>query len=142
MIAVSCKKADNPISASMSAKINGALWNTSVRVTVLQGGFFSITGTSLAGEIMNITIYGQTEGTYLLQAIPPAFQFTALYKESASILDENGFAATSGQVVITHIDNTAKKISGTFNFDAMRASDFSTISVTEGKFNNLLYTGK
>jgi len=139
IIVASCKKDSNILTASMTAKINLNAWDASLRVTVLQGGNFIITGTSLTGEIIEITTYGSAQGTYILQTLPPIVQFTALYKENATVLDQNAFAATSGQVFISKIDATEKKISGTFNFDA-RDLGLNTVSITQGTFTDLIYT--
>ncbi|MCX6256894.1 MAG: DUF6252 family protein [Bacteroidia bacterium] len=99
----SCKKDSTQLTASMSAKVNGAAWSTVVRVTTLQSGNFIITGTSLAGEIMTITILGNVPGTYTLSALPPTLQF--------SVTDEDVYTTTSVQVVISIVDATNMKLS-------------------------------
>ncbi len=62
----SCDKDDVKLFATMTAKIDGTDWTSVVRVPTLQSDNFVITGTSLEGEVIVITIHGSDEGAYTL----------------------------------------------------------------------------
>jgi hypothetical protein len=137
LIANSCTKELEKLLTKMSCNINGTEWSSSIRDTKLQDNKFIITGTSLDGQIINITIFGTTEGTYDLIAIVST-EFTAIYKESASVSTNDIYTAVSGTVVLTDVDTSDKKISGTFNFIATNLN-LQTKTITSGKFDDLSY---
>jgi hypothetical protein len=135
----SCSKDDDSaLPTKMSAAIGNAEWSSITRVTVLTDKGFVITGTSLDGKSLSITILGSTEGTYELSL--NSVQFGAVYKESVSTSTGDAYAAISGEVVITNIDASSKEISGTFNFVLKKELAGESISVTGGTFTNLKYT--
>lgn len=135
----SCSKDDDSaLPTKMSATIDNAEWSSITRVTVLKDNRFVITGTSLDGKSLSITILGSTEGTYELSL--NSVQFGAVYKESVSTSTDDAYAATSGEVVLTNIDTSSKEISGTFSFVLRKSLTENSISVTEGTFTNLKYT--
>ncbi len=124
--------------ASMSATVNDTTWTSSVRLTVLDSSNFLITGTSLSGDIIAMTIFGATENTYSL-GIDTAISigFEAVYTNGISL--NNVYTATSGQVELTKIDADAETVSGTFKFSAMNP-ELATLEVKAGKFTDLKYT--
>jgi hypothetical protein len=106
-------------------------------VTILEEGKFIITGTSLSGKILTVTIGGTTEGTYELSL--SSAMAGAVYKESASMSTADAYVSATGEVNLTDVNNSKKRISGTFNFIAIRNLT-NTINITEGEFKDLLYT--
>ena len=139
VVLFSCSKDDDSIlTMKMSATIDNAEWSTITRVTVLTDKGFVITGTSLNGKSISITILGSTEGTYELSLT--SMQFEAVYKESVSTTTEDAYLATSGKVVLTNVNTSSKEISGTFNFILKKSLTGSSVMVTEGTFTNLKYT--
>jgi len=132
----SCDKVLNI--ASMTATVNDTAWTSSVRVTVLDSSNFLITGTSLSGNVIAMTVFGATEGTYLL-GIDSALSigFEAVYTEGLSLNDV--YTAASGEVKLTKIDADAETISGTFKFSAMNP-ELKTLEVKDGEFKDLKYT--
>jgi hypothetical protein len=136
----SCNKDSSSAPTKMSALIDGKAWDSSIRVSLLQNGIFTITGTSLTGEVIAITINGVTTGTYNLSLLPPATQCAATYKASVTTSSSDIYVSESGKVVLTKIDQTAKLISGTFEFTLALPSSLTTIkSITQGQFNDLQY---
>jgi hypothetical protein len=135
----SCSKDDdgNIFKASMSALIDDEEWNSVTRVTILEEGKFIITGTSLNGKILTITIFGTTEGKYELSLT--SAMAGAIYKESASMSTDDAYVSATGEVNLTDVNNSKKRISGTFSFIAIRNLT-NTINITEGEFKDLLYT--
>jgi len=112
-----CEKAQDLISAKMEAKIDGVEWKSITRATNLVNNYFLIVGTSSAGEIIEITILGNSEGTYNLDL--SNFEFSAIYKPNISSTTEN-YVASSGTIELSELDTDNKKISGTFQFDAYK----------------------
>lgn len=122
---------------AMSAVIDGVEWNSATRVNVLEEGKFIITGTSLDGKSLSITIFGSAEGVYELNLT--STKVAAVYKESINMTTEDAYISVSGEVELTEVDTSRKKISGTFSFIVVRNLT-NTINITEGEFTNLTYT--
>ncbi|OFX44289.1 MAG: hypothetical protein A2046_13565 [Bacteroidetes bacterium GWA2_30_7] len=143
-VVLSCKKDDNTnpqsiiTNASMIAKIDGTSWNSVTRVTIQKSGIFLITGTSVDGKLIEITVKGTTIGTYNLLASmdSAAAQCGSIYKPSINNNDST-YASKSGQVKISSIDTENKLISGTFNFVVTNLE--ITKNITDGKFTDLKY---
>ena len=136
----SCNKDSSSASVKMGASIDGKSWNSSVRVAVLQGNIFTITGTSLTGEIIAITINGETTGAYSLSLLPPVAGCAASYKASYTTSTADIWGSITGKVVLTKVDKTNKLISGTFEFSlALPVISLVTKSITQGQFNDLQY---
>jgi hypothetical protein len=139
IIMFACSKDNNNLNLPvMSAAIDGTAWETITRATVQQDGKFVITGTSVTGKILIITIFGTQEGTYVLGT--GSAQCAAVYKESATTSTEDAFASISGKVILTSANTTKHKISGTFQFSLIRQITATPMVVADGKFENLLYT--
>ena len=132
----SCDK-DNLNMGSMSATVDDVDWNASVRITVLASMGFLISGTSLSGDMIALTVFGTTEDKYVLSLDSLSLQFEAVYSRAASLNDV--YTAVEGEVDLTKINSTDMKISGTFSFTAMD-TEGTTIIVKDGKFDNLTYT--
>jgi polyisoprenoid-binding protein YceI len=147
IVFIQCKKDDdsptnliNP-TASMTAKVNGASWSAVTRATTLQSGNFVISGTgSLNGNnVMAITVFGATAGTYNLDPLTSQVQFTANYSTVVGNTDSI-YQAYQGVVTISNVDAANKKVSGTFSFKARLQDMVTEVDVTEGSFSNLSYT--
>jgi hypothetical protein len=141
LLVVSCKKDsnNNTVPTKMSATISGKQWESLTRTTILQtnSNVFVITGVSLSGEVLAVTIYGSTPGTYdLTIAIPIKAQCAGSYMPSVASSDV--YLSSTGTVVLSKVDKTARKISGTFSF-TLNKTISDTKSVTNGVFNDLLY---
>ena len=136
------KDEDNPIinNASMSAQVDGSEWSAITRVTVLKNNKFIITGTSVSGTVINVTILGITTGTYTLTLDSLTAQFSGLYQPSATSPTEDNYIVKSGKVVISEINTSDKKISGTFEFAAKNILSGEEKSITNGVFNYLKYS--
>lgn len=133
-----CDK-DEINNASMAAQVDGSGWSALTRVTVLKNNKFIITGTSASGTVINITIFGITTGTYKLTLDSLTVQFSGLYQPSATSPAEDNYISKSGTVVISEINTSDKKISGTFEFAAKKLSGEEK-SITNGEFNYLKYS--
>lgn len=126
----------NP-NAKLTCKIDGASWTALTRVTTNTAGGFSINGSALQSDALDITIAGETTGTYTLGTLQ--YSFTASYSPVASNTDSL-YTAINGTVVLSTVDQTNRRISGTFNFNAINVKNSSLdIAVTEGVFESLSY---
>lgn len=126
----------NP-NAKMTCKIDGAQWTALTRVTTNTAGGFSINGSALQSDALDITIVGESTGTYTLGTMQ--FNFTASYSPVASNTDSL-YTAINGTVVLSEVDQTNRRVSGTFNFNAINVSNNAlNRSVTEGVFTSLAF---
>lgn len=143
LLTTGCKKDDdgNPIIASMSAKVDGNQWQTAPlqRAAVFSDDKLTITGKSLTGEIIILYLSGTTTGKYILGPMEENKSY-ASYKPEATI-DVNAYISVTGEVEITEINESNKVVSGTFSFNALKPTDLSTVNITEGKFEDVSYTG-
>lgn len=127
--------------ASMSATVNDTVFTTITRVTVFSStaNAFLITGTSLDGKVLSVTIRASEVGTYTtsIELEDPSSKVGAAWRAHS----EN-FVSNSGTVELTKVDKTKKKISGTFTFTMINPTSGLTevFSITEGKFDQLSYT--
>lgn len=139
LLLIGCTKDEegNIIWPAMSAVIDDVEWNSATRVSVLEEGKFIITGTALNGKSLSITVFGTTEGVYQLNLT--SIKVAAVYKESINITTEDAYISVTGEVELTEVDTSKKKISGTFSFIVVRNLT-ETINITDGEFTNLTYT--
>ncbi|MCG8698192.1 MAG: DUF6252 family protein [Bacteroidales bacterium] len=122
----------------MSATIDGAEWNTITRVTTFnKGQQFVIVGTSFAGEILTLYIYGNEAKEYEL-TLEGGKNCAAGYKASASDSADDIYAGVTGKINLSEINTDKKTISGTFEFTMTKLTE--TIKITGGKFSKLRYT--
>lgn len=139
---ISCKKDSDGTSPSMKAKVDAVAWESIARYSSVTANNIIITGTSLKGEVIGITVFAGKTGTYTINPLAAQVQCSGYYsldKLSASDSSKSYFAS-EGTVVISSIDVANKKISGTFSFTARIPKDLTkTKSITEGTFSNLSY---
>lgn len=126
--------------ASMSATVNDTVFTTITRVTVYSptANTFVITGTSLDGKILAVTIRASEVGVYntSIELENPSSKVGAAWRANSENYVSNG-----GTVELTKVDKTNKKISGTFNFTLINPPGLTEVfSITEGKFDQLSYT--
>ena len=96
-----------------------------------------INGTALNGKSLSITIFGTTEGVYELNLT--STKVAAIYKESINMTTEDAYVSVTGEVELTKVSTSSKRVSGNFSFVVVRNLT-NTINITEGEFNNVLYT--
>jgi hypothetical protein len=126
--------------AKMTAKINGVPWTAAYYDVSLQSGSpgeIVITGESLDGRIISLTIASHKAGDYLLSQN----SYASYAPDTITTSYYNSFATfrTGGVINIASIDSAKLLMSGQFNFIAAR-SDGTTRSITEGNFTNLDFT--
>lgn len=140
--ASSCSKdSDGIFSNQMSAKIGGTEWTALLPTGVFSNESFAITGTSLTGETIVITIKGDTTGTYNLSVLPVKTECLGTYKATVDATTEDTYVSTTGSVVLTKVDKSQKLISGTFSFYVANQA-FAVKQITNGTFTNVTYISK
>lgn len=123
----------------MTAKIDGTNWSADIYGGTIYNGYTNISGRTNAGETITITLSGDDVGTYTLsQNSLHAGAYTEAVGTNA--LTSNGSPMGGGTVIISEINTTEKWISGTFDFDVIRATDNETRAITDGKFTKVPYT--
>ena len=122
------------LSYRMSATIDGNSWRTLSPLTVLEEGYFVITGTSTSGEVINITIKGMSTGTYKSSETNCVGLYYYANQDSNS-----GYISTSGTVELTDVNTGAKKISGAFSFLLKKDLSEETVEISNGVFDNVSY---
>lgn len=141
-----CEEAKDALPiGKMEATIDGSAWEAITRVAILESGFFTITGTSTNGDIISIIIRGNTEGTYELDVSTSGVdaKVAGFYKPAATNDDSESYIISSATVVLSDVNTSDKKISGTFAFEATRAeitADTTNVAVTNGIFEDVKYT--
>lgn len=115
----------------MTAKVSGYAWTALNLAASLNGGLLNITGDNgVTPFYMIILDYNgpQQVGTHNLS--PTTMLLNMNSKE---------FNLVSGTITFTEFNTTAKRISGTFSFEAKHPGETLVISVTQGSFTNLTY---
>jgi len=123
---------------SMTAEIDGIEWKSVTRITKMEDEAIVITGTSLSGEIILITVFGSSEGIYELSILPVKTQCSAVYKQSANTSIEDVYISSRGYIEIVEITEE-NKISGIFEFSVIKDLSGEKIEITNGRFKNLLF---
>lgn len=136
---------NNSVTGDFRAKIEGSQWvaNKGAGASRMQG-LINISGYSTDKKYITITLadsgvhrYTLSDATmnaaaYIDSTLPNPLAFTT---NQGSYPTESG-----GEVNITSIDTTNKKMSGTFSFKVFRMTDGLSRNITEGSFTNLSYT--
>lgn len=144
----SCKKEDVQelitSTASMSAKIDGTSWSAVTRVTkhFENSQKFVISGTSTNGEVLVITVFGDTQGTYSSSTSIDSLsaKVGCVWQPDASSPTTDNYVSQSGTVTFSSVNTSDKKVSGTFSFSLLDQSLSNSKSITEGKFTDLSYS--
>ena len=149
----SCKKdkdddSNNIITnATMTATVDGASWTSITRVTkhYKNPASFVITGTSVNGQVIVITVRGDQVGHYTSSTSidSASAQVGCVWQPDASSPTTDNYFSKSGTVDISEIDTANTKISGTFSFDLIKTDSLgyqTAKTITNGKFTGLSYS--
>jgi hypothetical protein len=140
----SCRSTDTPTpstAAEFKCKVDGVAISTATATASLQGGAFAIAGSFDNGKGIVFTLANVTSvapATYALSS--SVTNRACAYTPSTGALSftSNYPGAAGGSVVVTSVDTTAKKITGTFTCGVKNSA--GTVSITEGTFANIPYT--
>ena len=129
---------NNPQTATgMSSKVDNTDRTAIVPVASLQGGNFSLAGSNLMGQAIGLN----TSSGNITQ--PGTYAAMGLYTEfTQGTTSGPMWMGPMATVVITKLDMTNKKVSGTFTFSAMAAPGTGatgTKNVTSGVFNEITF---
>ncbi len=135
----------NNVTGDIRAKIDGVQWvGDKAAAAARMNGRIAIGGLSIDKKTVLITLADSGVHQYTLYydgLNAGAFQDSSLADITAFTSNGGSSAAeTGGTVNITSIDETNKKISGTFSFKAKRGTDETFRNITEGSFTNLSYS--
>lgn len=138
--------------SNFRATINGQPWEASLRSASRGNRIITLSGTSASLQTLAITLGDSGVHTYRLA--PNATNNFALFTDAAlsnpAPFLTNPFVITNpafptvgsagGTVSITAIDTVNRWMTGTFSFNALRATDGQTRTVTNGVFTQLPYS--
>jgi len=146
----SCEEAEKLLNAKMTATIDGANWTAAVRHATVTDQLINIIGTGTNLDVVNLTVYGTTEGTYELTLGQANLKCAAVYKEEG-MTDADRYVSLKGKIIIDDLNTSDKKISGTFEFSMIKFSDYEAgnietwltmdlLEIKSGSFKDLTYT--
>jgi hypothetical protein len=128
---------------SMTAKIDGNLWRA-VNPTgnSSSAGLYVISGESKTGHKITLYLSGIYEGEFNISAVSANYaEYTPAVENEAKYTTLGGENST-GKIIITKIDQTSKKTSGTFFFTANQVGSHAIKNISGGVFENIEYTYK
>lgn len=131
----------NPV-YKMNATIDGQQWTAPLPMAVLSNGVLVVTGSSLTGEIIALTINGDVAKSYTQSLLPVKMECGASYKASLAATTADAFISTMGIVTLTKVDATNKLVSGTFEFTLANTTAVTLKQITKGTFNDVTYIVK
>ena len=145
----SCKKDDSSsgssstVTTAMSAKVNGVNWTSLSSTTSgsIINNFSTITGIAADSSRISISVNQNfaLNGTYDLGFGSGNVGSFATTASSIPWLSNGSFTCT-GTLIITALNTTSKRMSGTFTFKGYRASDNTYRDITVGLVTNVPYT--
>jgi hypothetical protein len=133
----------NPVTGDFRCKINGTQWVANkAAIASRMAGVINITGLTTDKKLITITLTDSGLHRYILSDITGnagALQDSTLADPLFSLVSNQGDYPTQcgGEVNITKLDMTNKKISGTFSFKVFREMDNLQRNLTEGSFTDL-----
>ena len=134
----SCQKDDNGvIRAKMSATIGGSEWTAAVPIADSYSDKIIISGVSMTGATVTITVFGDSDGAYSTNPLTSGKKANVTYKKSLTSSTEDAYTSVLGNVSLDKIDRTAKRISGTFQVTVANTS--GTITIENGVFTNVVF---
>lgn len=136
---------DSGQAADMVATIGAQSWEAadSTQTAIFTNGLAIISGTSVDGQEISITLNDTVVGLYTLnQSSPSLAVYANLDSVGSYAYSTNQGADTSqagGTVNVISVDPVRRIISGIFSFKAYRNQDNSQVTVTQGVFYNIPY---
>ena len=130
-------------SGTLSAKINGVSWNPSADSSsgAFMSGVINITGVASDGKTITISLMDTVTGTYSLGL---AGTGAGVYQSQPSGVTSyeshvGPWGASTNWLIMSSIDKTNKKMTGTFAFRGFNLSTGDSIEISDGVFTNLPY---
>ena len=133
-ILFACKKPDIPQNTNSSGyffcKIDGnGFVPPKTSAVIGSDSTLVISGTNSINKLINVTLKGINTDTFIIDNKINK----GLYAQGFSSYQN----ANSGIVIISKLDTTNKKISGTFSFEIQAGNGLPAHSITEGTFTDL-----
>ncbi len=136
---------NNPVTGDFRAKIDGIQWVADkAAIATRQFGIINISGIGNDDKVITITLEDLGVGTYQLEYTNA--QHAGAYSDPASgspiAFTSNAGADPSeagGTLTISAINETTKRMSGTFSFKVIRQTDGARRNITEGVFTDISF---
>lgn len=136
----SCTKEDKEevkeaVIGTMNADIAGVAWFADAPGGNVTTDRITVTGVS-AKKSIALTVEGAKTGTYIISISSISAAVLVANTDSAS---NKTYVSKSGTIVVSDINTTSKRISGSYNFKAFSTNLKDSITVSSGQFTNLKY---
>jgi hypothetical protein len=136
---------NNNVTGDFRAKIDGVQWIANkISGASRMSGVINLTGVSSDKKLLTITLTDSGVHRYILSdnSMNAAAYIDSTLPNPFAFTTNQGVFPTEagGEVNITSIDTTNKKMSGTFSFKVFRQLDGLQRTLTEGSFTNISYT--
>ncbi|MBV4356895.1 DUF6252 family protein [Pinibacter aurantiacus] len=138
---------NNNSSGNFTANINGGNWKAAAdkQSATIMDGVINLTGISSNGQMMTITLTGDTIGTYDVSfaAAKGFVAFEPDYTKPANVyssMSSDVATNANGTVTVTSIDTDKKIIKGTFQSKLFNPADGTSYTATEGLFELTYFT--
>lgn len=139
---VACNKeeiAEYSSDKSMTAKLDGNLWRATTPTGELASGFYVISGESKIGHTIKIYLSSVVEGEYLLSPNSNSYAEYIPADENDGLYITSGGEGTNGKVVITELNTSTNRATGTFYFKANKIGTNQTKTISGGEFTTIEY---
>ncbi len=135
----SCQKDEEAVVSNrgFKAEVDGAKWKARDVQASIYNGTIVVIGEASDGSQIIISLSGDTVGTYDVNE--ETTSSATYWFVGGKGFTSGGNSNAGGQVVIEEISKRDRTITGTIEFDAVRAADDSTIKITNGKFNKIRF---
>lgn len=138
---VSCDKSKDEIIedavGKLEANISGESWSANAPVAVITDSSIIITGIAQGEKSIVLSAFGSGTGTYSLK--PLDLKGTGIYKLTKDTTTTI-YTAISGTLTISEKSTSSKRVSGSFFFDAYSIDPVDSVQVTNGVFENILFS--
>jgi hypothetical protein len=124
------------------ATINGKLWNAdSLQLIFINSYGVSINGLSKTGGQISMTLPVFKTGTYTLNASSDPYAYYANILSATPAVYFSNAGTAGGTITISAIDTVNHLVSGSFNFTLIDPDDNTMVTVTQGVFYYVPYSG-
>lgn len=134
------KEEETPASTTgYTANVDGNPWKANSIEASIANGTIVVIGKAADGTSLTFSLSGDSLGVYGLNENTNS-SATFLLSSGSTPFTSGGSSTAGGQVLIESIDKTNKRMTGSIELTAVRASDDSTIVITSGRFVNIPYS--
>ena len=139
LVLYACKKDEEEVVSKKgyTAKVDGEDWKAKTTTASIYNGTIVVIGEASDGTQIIFSLSGDSVGNY---GIDENTSSSASFRlEDGKNFTSGGNSMAGGQILIEKISQTDKRITGNIEFTAVRASNDSTIVISNGRFVDIRY---